>query len=203
MNIEVRLAAKEGSLEKVKRLLSTDMVGVNCRVGEWLQDKGERLTTPLNVAVREGHTNVAHLLLEEGADPNIANIRAMTPLMYATMCGHIDITQALLNNGADPNKAENIHGSRTTGAAVVRAWVHCITFWCIVLQQRHYSPKTPWRKARPLQGRQTWENTTLPLRSRSSLNLIANVIKAHRKVLRTKYDVHKIFCTPFSSENHL
>ena len=99
---KVWFAARDGYDENVRTLLSTGMVDVNYR---WYAF----LATPLHIAVRRGQTKVVHLLLEEGADPDIADGRlefGITPLMSAAKYGFNDIIKILLNKGADSNKAD-------------------------------------------------------------------------------------------------
>lgn len=50
-----------------------------------------------------GHEAVALLLLERGADPNVADAGGVTPLHAAVRNGRLDLTRALLARGASPN----------------------------------------------------------------------------------------------------
>jgi hypothetical protein len=59
-------------------------------------------TTALLVAAREGHREVARLLLAAGADVN-GRGGAMTPLSAAVLQGHIQVAALLLRHGADVN----------------------------------------------------------------------------------------------------
>ncbi len=63
-------------------------------------DKGR---TALNVASDSGHLDVVTVLLELGADPNIASNDGWTPLNAALDNGHLDVFKLLLELGADPN----------------------------------------------------------------------------------------------------
>jgi ankyrin repeat protein len=56
------------------------------------------LETPLFLAVRQGHSAMAHLLISIGANPTIANNEGKTPLALAKELGHTRIVQ-LLNDG--------------------------------------------------------------------------------------------------------
>ncbi len=61
--------------------------------------------TALGLASFFGHPDVVDLLLERGADPNIAsqnNLHVM-PLHSAVAARHLDIARELLSEGADPN----------------------------------------------------------------------------------------------------
>ena len=62
--------------------------------------------SPLQFAVRQGHTDVVKALVEGGADVNQVNAGdKSTPLTVAVINGHFDIGQFLLDKGADPNIA--------------------------------------------------------------------------------------------------
>ena len=56
-------------------------------------------TTPLHWAAFKGHKDVVHLLLDRGADPNIADHFGRTPLSKALGKGHLDIANILEKNG--------------------------------------------------------------------------------------------------------
>ena len=80
-------------------------------------------TTALNIAIVNTHYDVAALLLEKGANPNIADTAGMTPLYAAVDMQHqeplvnrplakpkgplsaLDAIRVLLDRGADPNLA--------------------------------------------------------------------------------------------------
>lgn len=57
--------------------------------------------TPLHSAAAGGHLNIAALLLEHGADPNLRQNGGFTPLHSAAQNGQVDMLKALLLNGAD------------------------------------------------------------------------------------------------------
>uniref|UniRef100_A0A672U0P4 Ankyrin 1 n=1 Tax=Strigops habroptila TaxID=2489341 RepID=A0A672U0P4_STRHB len=56
--------------------------------------------TPLHCAARIGHTGMVQLLLENGADPNLATTAGHTPLHITAREGHVDTALALLEKGA-------------------------------------------------------------------------------------------------------
>ncbi len=86
------VAAKEGNLSEVKRLLENG-ANVNCenKLG-W---------TALMLAAWKGHSEVAKVLLDNGANVNKGG--AWTALMAAAWKGHSKVVKVLLNNGADVN----------------------------------------------------------------------------------------------------
>jgi ankyrin repeat protein len=57
--------------------------------------------TPLHVASRCGHADVAQLLLEHGADADARDDSKRTPLLRASEYGHVNVARVLLEHGAD------------------------------------------------------------------------------------------------------
>jgi ankyrin repeat protein len=97
-------AAARGFSSIVERLLALG-VPVNQRYGH-------NLTA---LAWAAGHTNDApvadgvatvKLLLDRGADPNLADDRGRTPLMIAAERGHAEIAALLLQRGSDPSRRD-------------------------------------------------------------------------------------------------
>jgi ankyrin repeat protein len=114
----LHFAARQGSARAVRALLA-NRVDVN------LPSPGDR-STPLLVALVNGHFDIAAELVEHGADPNLANEAGVTPL-YATLNvqwapiaaypqprahlqqsrSYLDVLKLLLDKGADPNRRVN------------------------------------------------------------------------------------------------
>ena len=65
-------------------------------------NKGD-ITTPLLLAVRNGHTDIVRLLIAGGANPNKACHEGKTPLYYSVHNGDANVVKMLLDAGADPN----------------------------------------------------------------------------------------------------
>ena len=65
--------------------------------------------TPLHVALRRGHADIAQLLLEHGADAKAQDDEKRTPLFLASQSGVLEAVLVLLGRGADPN-AQNENG---------------------------------------------------------------------------------------------
>ncbi len=106
-------AAREGHLDAVRALVETG-ADVN-RVS------GGDASSPMVIAIANGHYDVGKYLLDRGANPNVANIDGLAPLFatvnmrYAPVSwapnprtdqeivDSLDLIRALLEAGADPN----------------------------------------------------------------------------------------------------
>ena len=60
--------------------------------------------TPLMLASRHGHAEVARLLLEAGADKDGITVHRRTSLMFASPSGHVEIARSLLQAGANKDQ---------------------------------------------------------------------------------------------------
>lgn len=58
---------------------------------------------PLIIAAAEGKGDAVKILLDKGADPNVANGKGRTALMFAAHYGYASIVDELLNAGAHPD----------------------------------------------------------------------------------------------------
>jgi ankyrin repeat protein len=59
----------------------------------------------LMLAAYNGHEAMTRLLLQHGADPELANLRHQTPLAGVAFKGYTHIARILIENGADVNSA--------------------------------------------------------------------------------------------------
>ena len=75
LDVEILEAVKVGDLKRVHELIEEDPDVVHARTEYW--------STPLHVAIKEGHYDVVELLIEKGADVNAKNINGNTPLHIA------------------------------------------------------------------------------------------------------------------------
>ena len=97
---ELRRAAIKGDVETVRSLLSKG-ANLNWRAGGW---------TILMFVSREGRTEIAKILLEHGADPNVKGREGATAVTISAEHGHAELVKVLLGGGADVN-GKNDHGN--------------------------------------------------------------------------------------------
>jgi ankyrin repeat protein len=91
------LAIKAGDLELTANLLNRPRSGSRQKAYVNRQDKNDE--TPLTAASSKGYKDIASLLIEKGADVNLAGRFGWTPLMEAT--SHPDMVKLLIAHGAD------------------------------------------------------------------------------------------------------
>jgi ankyrin repeat protein len=70
------------------------------------RDLGKK--TPLHLASRYGHADLAELLLEHGGDADAQDQDKWTPLHLASHHGHVEVARVLLNHGADPEARSKV-----------------------------------------------------------------------------------------------
>jgi ankyrin repeat protein len=107
----LQLSACVGSVKCAEALLAAG-ANPNARCQKALE-------SALGIAAFESHGKVVKVLLEYGADVNLADGFGQTPLMQAAKKGHFDICKDLLDHHADTN-AQSTTGSN----AVARAAHH-------------------------------------------------------------------------------
>ena len=98
---ELLLAAEMGKVDLIRGVISSFIVDLNFVMEKIIPPLPWKETvTCLILAARNGHADVAHLLLDEGADPNLADKHRSTPVHWAAFKGHQDVAQLLLDGGA-------------------------------------------------------------------------------------------------------
>jgi ankyrin repeat protein len=79
--------------------------------------------SPLHMAARQGHIDVANALLDAGANVDQRSAGDQTtPLLIATINGHFDLAKQLLDKGADPNLPQGTNGVTPLYAALGCQW---------------------------------------------------------------------------------
>ena len=90
--ITFRRAVEEGLVDEVEALLNDGLKIIDLDYGSGV--------TPLHIAIQEGQTVVARLLLNRGADPNTETSAGWTPFHMVALTGNQEIAQLLLEHGA-------------------------------------------------------------------------------------------------------
>lgn len=102
-------AAAFGFINWIKRLCNFREINIDA--------KDKTGATPLICAVKLGNTEVVRLLLEKGAQVNIARDDTQTPLHMATRYGFLEIVRLLLENGAHVDQTAQDGYTALFGAA--------------------------------------------------------------------------------------
>uniref|UniRef100_A0A8C4J7U9 Ankyrin 1 n=1 Tax=Dromaius novaehollandiae TaxID=8790 RepID=A0A8C4J7U9_DRONO len=119
----LHMAARAGHTDVAKYLLQNKAkVNAKAKVGVkglgagslaltclWPCLPGADDQTPLHCAARIGHTSMVKLLLEDGANPNLATTNGYTPLHIAAKQNQMEVASSLLQYGASAN-AESVQG---------------------------------------------------------------------------------------------
>ena len=111
-----------GFLEIVAILIQHEL-----KVNEQINRFGE---TPLMRAIGEYQNEIAILLLDSGADPNLADQNGFRPLMAASAGGNIEMTELLICRGADQNQISD-SGRSSFLWAVASNQVIAIDWWLV------------------------------------------------------------------------
>jgi ankyrin repeat protein len=108
---QLHLAAAMNNTPLAKKALSS---GANPNVLESFLSEDKQ--TPLLIAIRNNSPEVARLLLENGADPNLRDYMIYHPAHIAAGLGRAEILKMLLENGISPefDDLENMKSKRRT-----------------------------------------------------------------------------------------
>lgn len=103
-NYTISVAAAVGDQERVEEILRKDR-GMARRLSS-------ARTSPLSSAAAEGYLHIVRLLLENGADPNMAEESSPNGAALFNACSrnHLDVAQLLLDHGANPNAGADSSG---------------------------------------------------------------------------------------------
>lgn len=80
-----------------------------------LSDTGD---TPLLASIRQNSFDIAKILMEYGADPNIPNKNGWYPLHFATQKKNFDIVKILVENGAEIDQGDGEFGNTPLQVAI-------------------------------------------------------------------------------------
>ena len=112
-------AITKGDAKEVKRIITKGMVDMNHKLGDIYP------TFICLDAMRKGNTEILKLLLEGGADPNVADDYGWTPLHFVARALRqkymAAVAELLLDYGANPNKADQIGRTPLHYAVLYRA----------------------------------------------------------------------------------
>lgn len=106
--LPIHLTAHFGMTEAIKPLVKSQTL--NCR------DTAGR--TPLHWAARGGHTELARLLLENGAEVDALDNVYATSLHLACRYGRLEFASMLIQNHSNVNAANNVGGTALIWAAI-------------------------------------------------------------------------------------
>jgi cytohesin len=106
-DISIHEAVNRGDLAGVQAELDK---GANVNAKMWRR-------TPLHSATAGGHTEIAELLIDNGADVNANEDYGWTPLHNAASEGHMEVAELLIAKGADVNAKNNYGDNPLHGAA--------------------------------------------------------------------------------------
>jgi len=82
----------------------------------------------LHQSIFRGNSEIASLLISNGADVEIENQLGNTPLMFAAYYGHIDIVKMLVKNGANVNAFSTKTGYTALGKACMQGHEGVVQF---------------------------------------------------------------------------
>ena len=101
------MASMQGNINIVNTLLGyKGLYPINPNIGFYDYDEGNIIgnNTPLIIATENGREDIVETLLDNHADPNIADSLNKTPLHIATEGENLSIVKKLITSGADPSK---------------------------------------------------------------------------------------------------
>ena len=76
--------------------------------GSLINQKNIGGATALHIAAREKNLEIAQMLIDNGADVNVADNEGWTPLMRAAMAGSSDVVELLLNKNSDATALNSV-----------------------------------------------------------------------------------------------
>ncbi len=100
LNAQLLVAARQGDLVAVNRALGK---------GAAVDSRNRLGKTSLFLSAEKGRTDMAAVLLQAGANPNMASVERVTPLMAASYVGATEIVRLLLEKGAQTDLLDRMN----------------------------------------------------------------------------------------------
>ena len=118
-------AAQMGDMKQLVRLLDTGQCDMNALM-ELPDNEGKQSqTTALCEAIKNNRQAAARLLLDRGANPNLADSTGVTPLMGAAGMGFAPLLQLLLDAKAETNTVHPVTGGTAFHTACINGNPDC------------------------------------------------------------------------------
>lgn len=115
----LHIAALYGQLRIVRYLIDSDRTMLHC-----VDNKGR---TPLQLACRCGHAQIASLLLKAGADVEEVDVHGDTAIHYCSFYGYADCLKRLIKAGGDPTRC-NKFGVTALHFAAHSGQLNCVQY---------------------------------------------------------------------------
>lgn len=102
---EIRANVLISAVRSNQQEIVTALLDQGAGIDDWgRSENGNPRDSALHIAVREGHLGMTSLLVQRGANKNLADAWGWTPLHEATSRGHVSVAEALMNAGADRHR---------------------------------------------------------------------------------------------------
>lgn len=118
------LSVMTGDLKSVRSVLKNGSPEepLNVNAGDKLD------STLLMIAAREGHLEIARILVEKGAEVDATDNDGWTALMYAAWKGHLEVARFLIGNGAEVDASEFVFGATALTLAAENGHTEVVRF---------------------------------------------------------------------------
>ena len=113
----IHLACAMGDVQEVRALLDADPSLIHAKQERMSASTLSVGDTPLHIAAALGEVEVATLLLDRGADPNVRSGDGILPLHFAARSGTIEMAQLLVARGARLDARDAAHDATPRGWA--------------------------------------------------------------------------------------
>ena len=107
-NAQLIVAARQADMEGIKKSLAQ---------GAAPNSRNRLGKTPLYFAVEKNRLDIVQLMLDAGADVNLASLEKVTPLIAASYAGNVKIVELLLSKNPRLEETDRMHKSALVYAA--------------------------------------------------------------------------------------